>query len=71
MSSGLTIQLFNPGAALLKDSSMSPTTPELQYKSAPFTYSPLRGGKTHVGQKSCTQVRDASKKDAKIKKTLQ
>lgn len=72
--SGLTIQLFNPGAALRKDSSAgSPTSPDVDFKIAPFAYSPLdkcRGGKMRLCQKSRAQVRDASKKDAKIEKTL-
>jgi hypothetical protein len=66
--SGLTIRLFNPNDALL-----SPTSPELEERTAPFTYSPLdscRGGKVRVSQKSRYPVRDVSKKDTQSKKAV-
>ena len=66
--SGLTIRLFNPNDAVL-----SPKSPDLEERIAPFTYSPLdgcRGGKVRAGQKSRHLVRDVSKKDTQSKKAL-
>ena len=66
--SGLTIRLFNPD-----DAALSPKSPALEERTAPFTYSPLdgcRGGKIRVGQKSRHPVRDVSKKDTQSKKVL-